>query len=301
MKIDDIDAFVTAVRCQSISLAARELGLTQPAITRRIQNLEEALGVDLLDRHTKPPKPTELGWRVREQCQAVLREISKLRELAANELAPSGGVRLGVTQGIGELVLLDVLQALRSRWPELTPQIATGAGGQMLLERIEREELDAAALFLPRNGILPKHVEGHILEHTRLVVVARKGQWTRRSYKLAECADFGWVLNPDGCGFRAGLKRALLEQGLTLQVKLDTYGRELQLKSVAQGIGFGLMPLPLLLHSAFRDTIDIVPISDFKPTIDLWLVHRHALGSLQEPVQEFGHAVTRIFQKLSDI
>jgi DNA-binding transcriptional LysR family regulator len=56
MKIDDIEAFVTVVRCQSISAAAQVLELTQPAVTRRIQNFEEALGVVLLDRNTKPPR-----------------------------------------------------------------------------------------------------------------------------------------------------------------------------------------------------------------------------------------------------
>ena len=45
MKIDDIDAFVEVIRCQSISHAAESLQLTQPAITRRVQNFEQALGV----------------------------------------------------------------------------------------------------------------------------------------------------------------------------------------------------------------------------------------------------------------
>ncbi|MCF5264416.1 helix-turn-helix domain-containing protein, partial [Pseudomonas syringae] len=47
MKIDDIDAFVAVIRCQSISHAAESLDLTQPAITRRVQNFEQALGVEL--------------------------------------------------------------------------------------------------------------------------------------------------------------------------------------------------------------------------------------------------------------
>ena len=57
MKTDDLKAFDAVVRIGSISEAARALGLTQPSITRRIQNLEEALGVQLLDRNTKPPRP----------------------------------------------------------------------------------------------------------------------------------------------------------------------------------------------------------------------------------------------------
>lgn len=58
MKIDDMDAFVAVIRCQSTNLAAEALQLTQPAITRRVQNFEEDLGATLLDRNTKPLKPT---------------------------------------------------------------------------------------------------------------------------------------------------------------------------------------------------------------------------------------------------
>lgn len=60
MKISDIDAFAAVVRCQSLSQAAYDLGITQPAITRRVQNLEEALGIELLDRNTKPMRPTNV-------------------------------------------------------------------------------------------------------------------------------------------------------------------------------------------------------------------------------------------------
>lgn len=77
MKIDDIDAFVAVIRSQSISQAAESLRLTQPAITRRVQNFEEALGVSLLDRNTKPLKPTPMGMRVYEQCRAVLRRWTR--------------------------------------------------------------------------------------------------------------------------------------------------------------------------------------------------------------------------------
>jgi DNA-binding transcriptional LysR family regulator len=72
MKLDEMEAFVEVVRSQSLSHAANALGLTQPAVTRRLQNLEEALGVELLDRNTKPLKPTPLGRAIFEQCRSIV-------------------------------------------------------------------------------------------------------------------------------------------------------------------------------------------------------------------------------------
>ncbi|MBU9297334.1 LysR family transcriptional regulator [Burkholderia multivorans] len=283
MKISDIDAFAAVVRCQTLSQAAAELGMTQPAITRRVQNLEEALGVTLLDRNTKPPRPTDIGRQVFDQCRAILREVDALRELTAARRPPAGAFRIGITQGLGERMLPDLIARLASRWPALATQVTTAWGG-VLVERIARRELDAALVFLASEMVLPPAVEGERLLATRLVAIGRKGDWPRRSYRLADCHARGWVLNPDGCGFRAGLRRALDAQGLPMPVALDAYGRDLQLQSVANGIGIGLMPMPFVECSPLRDALEIVPLADFKPQIDLWLLRRQDAARFAAPL-----------------
>jgi len=110
----------------------------------------------------------------------------------------------------------------------------------------------------------------------------------RRGYRLADWSDRGWVLNPDGCGFRAGLKRALNDRGLPFVLQMDTSGRELQLEMVARGHGVGLVPRTLLAASAHRDALAAVPLSDFKPEVDLWLLQSRAPGMLQVPIERFG-------------
>lgn len=299
MKIDDIDAFVAVMRCQSISQAARELGLTQPAITRRVQNFEEALGVQLLDRNSKPPRATVLGRRVHEQCKAVLREIDILCEMAARDLPPAGNIRLGLTQGIGELVTLPVLGELQKKWPDVHLQVVTGSSGQLLLERLECGELDAAVLFLPAGTSLPKNIHGERLFKSKLIVIGRKDEWPKRQYVLEQCNSKGWVLNPDGCGFRAGLMRSLAMQGLHLRVNLDSYSRSIQLQSIAQGLGLGLFPEPFLHGNEWSDQLGRVNVTNFKPVIELWLVCDNTLGNLQEPVRDFGKYVAHFMSALN--
>ncbi|NBA98340.1 LysR family transcriptional regulator [Pseudomonas sp. R5(2019)] len=287
MKIDDMDAFVAVIRCQSTNLAAQALQLTQPAITRRIQNFEEDLGANLLDRNTKPLKPTPMGWRVYEQCKAILREIDSLRELVANDGAPSGTLRLGVPQTVGDVVLLDALQQIREQYPDLRTQVINGWGSS-LIAKMENGELDAAAALFPAGKIFPEGIASRSIGRMKLRVVAAKGSVRKSSSKLKDCFQRGWVLNPDGCGFRAGLQRALSEQGLALQINLETFGTELQLGLVASGQGLGLVPEPLFANSRHRDQLELVNVSDFKPVVDLWLLHPQYLGNLQEPVDLFG-------------
>lgn len=290
MKLDDIDAFVAVIRSQSLGQAAESLQLTQSAITRRIQSLEVSLGVELLDRQTKPLKPTPTGLRVYEQCLQILREVEALRALVASDTPPSGVLRLGVPQSIGETVLMDALHRLNAEYGELQVQIGSGWGAY-LLNRLDNAELDAVAVLFPANKTFPDNLVAEPLGRVPLCVVAARDGAIGQPKRLADCYQHGWVLNPDGCGFRAGLQRALADQGLTLQINLETFGSELQLGIVAEGRGLGLVPAPVLGRSQYRAALQVLDLEDFRPDSELWLVYPRFIGKLLQPVRLFGAAV----------
>jgi DNA-binding transcriptional LysR family regulator len=294
MKIDDISAFVAVVRNQSVSAAAEALGLTQSAITRRVQNLEHALGVELLDRSVKPPKPSAMGRQVFDQCGKVLHEVDRLRSLVQADHAPTGVFRIGVIQTIGDVVLLDTLQKLNRNFEGLRTEVSSGWGSQ-LVERVANAEIDAAVALFPATKVLPEGLTGRALGRIELVVVAKKDAMPKRSYKLRDIFSTGWVLNPDGCGFRAGLARALAEQGLSFKINLETFGTDLQLGLAANGVGLGLMPRPILERSRHRSHLDIVNVSDFKPVLDIWLVQPLQPGPVQHAIDFFAGAVQHAF------
>ncbi|MGF6837733.1 DNA-binding transcriptional LysR family regulator [Paraburkholderia youngii] len=295
MKLDEIEAFVAVVRSQSLSQAADSLALTQPAVTRRIQNFEEALGVELLDRNTKPLKTTPMGRVVFEQCRAIVREVDALRHLVSDDAPLAGVLRLGVAQTVADVAMLKALHALRGAHPELQARVSTGWGNP-LLQRVDEGELDAAIVLLPANRTLPDTLTAETLGELKLAVVAQKGRLKKRAHTLAECQSYGWVLNPDGCGFRAGLQQALASQGYTLKLNLETLGTELQLGLVADGVGLGLVPLPLLRNSAHAAQLDVIQIAEFKPEIAVWIVRSSALGKMQSALGVLAESVEQSFK-----
>lgn len=287
IKTDEITAFVAVMRSESISQAAEALQLTQPAITRRLQNLEESLGATLFDRNTKPLKPTAIGIKVYEQSCVILRELRALTELTGQDAEPTGLLRLGIPQTLGDLLLLDVLQSVRDAYPALQTRILNG-WGTALLEKLEHGELDAVCALFPTGKRFPEGVVAESLAETQLLVVAARGRLRHRSTRLAECNELGWVLNPDGCGFRAGLQHALVDQGMTLRLNMEIYGSELQLGLVAGGAGLGLVPAPFLESSQYRHQLEVIHALDFHPSINLWLVHPRFVGNLKEPIRQIG-------------
>jgi len=108
---------------------------------------------------------------------------------------------------------------------------------------------------------------------------------------IAELADSEWILNPQGCGYRAALQRAMEGAGKQLRLGVDVHGTETQLRLVAAGMGLGLAPRSLLAASSHLPGLSPVEVDDFALTLELWLVHAHALGNLGQALEVLHQAL----------
>ena len=291
MRIDDIDALLATVQFSSLNQAAEYLGITQSAITRRLQRLEQTLNVTLLERQTRPLTLTAAGHRVYEQCLSIKRETKKLYGLLDPEAEPHGILRLGVPQSVAEIALQPALSALRQQFPALRPQVTCGWSG-LLQKRLESVELDGVLAMGPEQQRFAEGYGGRLLCPLDIVVIAAKS-WRLHAGALRDCAEKGWVLNPDGCGLRAGLIRELQSQGLRLALNVETAGAQLQISLVAQGLGLGLVPRAALAASPWRDEVTVLTLADFQPEVHLWLVHALNLANLSQPLTFFAGKVVQ--------
>lgn len=291
MRIDDIDALLATVQFSSLNQAAEYLGITQSAITRRLQRLEQTLNVTLLERQTRPLTLTAAGHRVYEQCLSIKRETKKLYGLLDPEAEPHGILRLGVPQSVAEIALQPALSALRQQFPALRPQVTCGWSG-LLQKRLESVELDGVLAMGPEQQRFAEGYGGRLLCPLDIVVIAAKS-WRLHAGALRDCAEKGWVLNPDGCGLRAGLIRELQSQGLRLALNVETVGAQLQISLVAQGLGLGLVPRAALAASPWRDEVTVLTLADFQPEVHLWLVHAQNLANLSQPLTFFAGKVVQ--------
>ena len=92
------------------------------------------------------------------------------------------------------------------------------------------------------------------------------------------------------------LQQALAAQGYPLKLNLETLGTELQLGLVADGVGLGLVPLPLLRSSAHASQLDVIQVSDFRPEIAVWIVRSRALGKMQSALAVLAESVEDSFK-----
>ncbi|QTL03480.1 LysR family transcriptional regulator [Aquabacter sp. L1I39] len=120
MDLVSLRFFVETARQRSISKAAASLGVVQPALTRRIQLLEESLGSPLLMRHRRGVEPNEAGRLVLERAEVILRLVQQLEtEVRFQGDEPAGPVAMGFPPSIGILFVGRILSDCTVRYPRI--------------------------------------------------------------------------------------------------------------------------------------------------------------------------------------
>jgi DNA-binding transcriptional LysR family regulator len=280
VELDDIRAFVAVAEARSVSRAARELHLTQPAVTRRVQRLEAALGTVLCDRRRRPFALTAAGQAALERCRRVLLAVRDVRSAAGGDDLPTREIRVGVAHALTEVTLTEPVDRLRRAFPRVALSLGTG-WSRDLLERVRAGALDAAVILLSDDERLPAGLDATRLGRERLVVVEpRRGPRGARGAGLAALDGSGWVLNPEGCAARALLQRALHGAGVRLRVAVETYTYELQLALVARRRGLGLVPARILARSPLRARVRVRRVRGLDFPLTIWAVRRETTPDL---------------------
>ena len=274
MNIDDVRAFVAVVDSGSVGKAALRLNLTQPAISRRVQRLEEALGVTLLDRISKPARPTRAGEAAYRRCLDVLRATDALTRETGTATAAMP-LRVGVSYVISECVFAPALDVLRQLAPDVQLQLVAERTPK-LREAVAEGSLDAAVVVGPCGRALegPREVA---LGEERVAVVAKKDSDLPSTVGMADLAGRSWILNPTGCLFRSQLERALADKGAPLNVVAETWGNALQIAMVARGAGLALVTERLIHASPYRERLRVIEVRGFRPKVSVSLVRGEVL------------------------
>jgi DNA-binding transcriptional LysR family regulator len=290
MNLIDLEAFVSVVDRRSIVAAAAHLHLTQSAVTRRIQNLEDVLGSPLLDRHTRPLRPTRAGQETYEFAKPVLSSVNDLKTGIMHGGEPSGDFRFGMSRSLGDLAIGSPIRRLRADLPKVRVHAFVQWSG-VLFERLATRALDCAVVLLPEGSTPPSSLLSECIGAAPLTIVAAKSTRVSQPATLEELASNAWVLNPHGCGARQLLESAFLQRGLPFVSAVEAEGYELQLSLISEGVGLGLVMPQVLRSSVLRRHIKPVTVKGLSLTQNVWILHSRHIGRLASAVRCVREAV----------
>jgi DNA-binding transcriptional LysR family regulator len=198
IKLQHLHVLMTVVQSGSMKKAAALLNTSQPAISRSIAELEQTIGVRLLDRHTQGIEPTEYGRAMLKHGVAAFDELKqgvKTIELLADPGA--GEVRIGSSIYTGETFVTAVIERLSRRYPRIVFHLVTSDETDTLYRDLHERNVD---FLIARKGgrLRDEKLDFEILYDPSLVVMAgSRSPWARRRrIALAELVNEPWVLPP---------------------------------------------------------------------------------------------------------
>jgi len=297
MKLLALRALVAAVELGSLRNAARRLGLSQPALTKAIRELERELGASLLTRSSTGVSPTAQGKVLFEHARSADRELST----AVDQIRQLGGEMVG-DLGIAAVplaVMMLIPETLRTFSREF-PQIRLRVNEELYIEqlsRLRKGEVDVAIGPLPA-GIPSGELIVEPLMPISMVVVVAKGSPLARARSLSELADARWVFT--GPTADAGYARHMFAQhGLAPPPAAALVNSTLSLLSLICGGDYvGLMPQPIAVHPLAAQFMTVVPVREGPLSATLAAMSRPQ-NALSPAVRHFVAHLGRAAQHLS--
>ncbi|MBB6343566.1 DNA-binding transcriptional LysR family regulator [Nonomuraea muscovyensis] len=203
--------------------AARELHVTQPVVTRSLQDLEQVLGVALYERGPRGLTPTDFGVAFTAHARAVLSQLSQAaRHIAEIAEAERGTVVVGTHLTGSNLLIPRAIAALKAERPLVTVVVREG-GTDMLLAELESGRLDVIVgrLTSPSDERLVRRTLYQ--ESVRVVVGAQHPLARRPDVRLEDLAGYPWILPGVETVLRRELETYFLENGFELpQNRVET-------------------------------------------------------------------------------
>ncbi|HEY1792052.1 MAG TPA: LysR family transcriptional regulator [Opitutaceae bacterium] len=174
-----LNAFAALARCGSFTLAARELFLTQSAVSHAIRALEEDIGCRLVDRVGKRIRLTAPGERMLRHTESILREMRAARA-SVEDLSKwgHGRLRVGASTTACQHLLPAVLREFRESFPKCIIRIEPGDHSRQL-ELLRAGHVDLAFLLEPQSDISGDLVFVPLFEDELRFFVAPQHPWAR--------------------------------------------------------------------------------------------------------------------------
>jgi DNA-binding transcriptional LysR family regulator len=240
MELRSLRAFVEVVRQGGFSRAAQAVHATQSSVSKAVKQLEDELGLKLLDRLGQKTKLTSAGEVVHRRAAAILAQAEDMRaELDELRGLKRGILRLGLPTIGSETLFARWLADYRSRYPGIEVRLAEH-GSKRLEELVLAGELDLAGSLLP----VPSEFEWQEVrrEPIDLLVAADHPLAAADTVRFRDLAEQPFILYAPGFALNPIILDACKQNGFTPRVVTQTSQVDLVISLVAAKLGAGFLP-----------------------------------------------------------
>jgi DNA-binding transcriptional LysR family regulator len=255
MRSEQLEYIVTVARLGSFRRAAQELHLSQPALSATVRNLEQELGVDILQRGRSGTSVSEQGRDLLPHIIGAIEAIDRLRQAADEKHRVIRVVRVGTVNAATVTLLTSVMRRFRATHEQTEVQIISAQGSE-IQNALREGSLDLGLLnYLDGDDLPPDLDSTALLRGPAVVVMAPDSPLAAfEAVSVSRLLTEPMVLMRSGYLMHRYVHRLLA--GRAPAVSYSTDGAEMGKLMVAEGLGVCVLPSfsvigdPLLRHKA---------------------------------------------------
>lgn len=262
MNLHQLAVFQAVAATSSMTQAAERLGVSQPAVSKQVQELEESVGVALFDRAGRGVRLTRAGELLAGYAERIVglrneaeRAVGELRGLERGKLV------LGVSTTIGFYLLPPVLAEFHRCYPGVEVLVRIG-NTEEIHRQLMAGEVD---VVLSEGFVEPDDLVGERFWVDRLVVIAssRHPLADRNHVSLTELATEPFILREPGSGIRAVTEKALADLGISVRVAMALGSTEAVKRVVVAGVGVAIVSHLSADCELQANTLVVLPVPEF--------------------------------------
>jgi LysR family transcriptional regulator, nitrogen assimilation regulatory protein len=274
IEIRSMRSFVAVASAGSISRAAEQLHIAQPALSLQIKNIEEHLGVQLFERTSKGVTPTSAGQRFLLHVIDILKRVDvayeDVRE-AVNE--PTGRVALGLSHSMGMILTVSLVSEILRRWPKIRFQVLEMSTGD-IPEDLVNGRIDMGLTFSVEEAAGLRYT--HLVDEELVLVTSTSqrrsalGRDTtkRRQIRFEELMHFPMILPTAANSLRSCIDEFLIRHRLTLPIVAEVNNIPRLIELAARGVGSAIVSYASVAAEHASGRIEVLRISNerlFRP------------------------------------
>lgn len=271
MNLRSFQAFVEVVRQGGFSAAARTINATQSTVSKTVRQLEEELGLPLLDRDVTPPRLTNAGEIVYSRALAMLTEKDDmLTELGELRGLKRGLLRLGLPPIGSSVLFAPVFAAFTKLYPDIDIHLVEH-GSKRLEELLLAGDVELAGLLLP----VEESFEWQAIRGEPVVALlpADHGFIDDGGILLSDIVSLPFILFESGFALNQIILDACHQRGLFPHVAVRSSQIDFIVELVAAGMGIGFLP-QMIAEQRKNPGVCIHQIRDAEINWDMALVWR---------------------------
>jgi DNA-binding transcriptional LysR family regulator len=273
MNLNHLAVFHAVAQAGSMTLGAERLDVSQPAVSKQVQELESVLRVHLFDRIGRRVRLSQAGEILADYTRRLFALAHEAEQAMADVRAVGRGrLAVGASTTIGTYLLPGVAAEFWRRHPRIELLVQIENTGQVH-RRLAGLELDVG---LTEGFVEEEELEAEVFHHDELVVIAPPGHRLAGNSRvpLRALREEPFILREPGSGTRAVEERALARLKLPVRAAMALGSTEAIKRVVAEGVGLAIVSRLSVKAECAAGTLAVLPVAGLRIERPLYVVRR---------------------------